>query len=119
MHGGINGENGKAFRRWMPVSSSEIRRPVMAFTFTDNGEKSMTSGTFVVDPDRPDCWYTLPGERDRACGANVAFADGHVDFRKWQYLGRTRTQLETPCKNEADRADLIWVLSRIPGVNGQ
>jgi len=66
-----------------------------------------------------DYWYTIPGERERACGANVAFADGHAYFHKWQYLGRIRTYQETTFKNQADRADSIWVLSRVPGANGQ
>ena len=77
--------------------------------------KSMTSGTFVVDPTRPNCWYTIPGERDRGCSANVAFADGHVNFKKWKYLGRIRTDLETPGANDADRADLRWVLDALSG----
>ena len=47
------------------------------------------------------------------------FADGHVDFHKWQYLGRIRTELATRFKNEADRADLIWVLSRVPDATGR
>jgi prepilin-type processing-associated H-X9-DG protein len=101
------------------VKLANIRRPADRFTFIDKQEASMTHGTFVLNAQRTDCWYTLPGERDRACGANVAFADGHVDFHKWQYLGRTRKNLETPFKSQADRADLIWVLSRIPGANGQ
>jgi hypothetical protein len=49
----------------------------------------------------------------------VAFVDGHVEFHKWQYLGRTRNNLATHWTNQADRADLTWLLSRIPGANGQ
>ena len=101
------------------VRLANIRRPVSMFTFMDKDEKSMTHGTFVLDPGQTQDWYSLPGERDRQCGANVAFADGHVDFHKWQYLGRTRTNLETPFKNQADSADLRWVLTRVPGANGQ
>ena len=56
----------------------------------------------------------IPGYRDRGCGANLAFADGHVGFKKWQYLGRTRTGPETPVRNEQDRADLAWVVSALP-----
>jgi len=101
------------------VKLANIGRPAGVFTFIDKQEASMTHGTFVLDAGQTVNWYTLPGERDRRCGANVAFADGHVDFHKWQYLGRTRTYLETPFKNQADRADLIWVLNHVPGVNGQ
>jgi prepilin-type N-terminal cleavage/methylation domain-containing protein/prepilin-type processing-associated H-X9-DG protein len=100
------------------VKLANIRRPVSMFTIMDKDEKSMTHGTFVLNV-VSDSWYSLPGERDRACGANVAFADGHVDFHKWQYIGRTRTNSDTPVKNQADRADLIWVLSRIPDARGR
>jgi prepilin-type N-terminal cleavage/methylation domain-containing protein/prepilin-type processing-associated H-X9-DG protein len=101
------------------VRSAKIRRPANVFTFVDGAERSMTAGPFVLEAGQVNYWYTLPGERDRACGANVAFADGHTEFHKWRYLGRVRIELSTYVKNEADRADLIWVLSRIPGVSGQ
>lgn len=101
------------------VKLENIRRPVSMFTFMDKDEKSMTHGTFVLDAAQTENWYSLPGERDRGCGANVAFVDGHVDFHKWQYLGRIRTDLATGFKNEADRADLIWVLSRVPDATGR
>jgi prepilin-type N-terminal cleavage/methylation domain-containing protein len=92
------------------VRLSSVYRPASAFTFMDACARSMTMGTFAADPSRPDRWFTLPGERDRGCGANVAFAAGHVEFKKWQYLGRVRTGVGTPCVNDADRADLRWVL---------
>ncbi|MCL4179547.1 MAG: prepilin-type N-terminal cleavage/methylation domain-containing protein, partial [Verrucomicrobia bacterium] len=111
MNGGIDDSVGKALDPLVLVRLAEIRRPVGMFTFIDKGEESMTSGTFVLTPRQTEYWNSLPGERDRACGANVAFADGHVSFHKWQYLGRTRTNRETPFKNQADRADLMWVLS--------
>ena len=105
---------------------ANIGRPVGVFTFIDKQESSMTHGTFVLDAGqldtgRIDHWFTLPSERDRRCGANVAFAAGHVGFfHKWQYLGRsTRISLATPFKNQADRADLIWVLSRVPDATGR
>jgi prepilin-type N-terminal cleavage/methylation domain-containing protein/prepilin-type processing-associated H-X9-DG protein len=96
------------------VKLANIGGPANVFTFIDKQESSMTHGTFVLDAGQTVNWYTLPGERDRRCGANVAFADGHVDFHKWRYLGRIRTEMRTRFKNEVDRADLIWVLSRVP-----
>ncbi len=77
--------------------------------------KGMTSGSFVTNPDKPGAWYTRPGERDRGGGATVAFADGHVQFQKWQRLGRIRTGLQTSVANAADRADLRWVLDSVSG----
>ena len=119
MHGRVDDTITPQSEPRIKVKLANIRRPAVMFTFMDKKEASMTHGTFVLNAEQTDCWYSLPGERDRACGANVAFADGHVDFHKWQYLGRTRTNLETPVENQADRADWIWVLSRIPGATGQ
>ena len=126
MNGRISSDNGSSWQvspgpayPQIVVRSASIRRPVNVFTFVDGAEQSMTSGTFLCEVGQTSYWYTIPGERDRRCGANVAFADGHVDFHKWQYIGRTRTELTTPFKNEADHADLIWVLSRVPDANGQ
>jgi prepilin-type processing-associated H-X9-DG protein len=92
---------------------AHIPRPTDIFTFIDKDEKSMTHGTFVPNV-LTESWHSLPGERDRARGANVAYADGHVAFHRWQYLGRIRTGLSTPVTNAADRADFKWLLSRIP-----
>ncbi|MHC1763355.1 MAG: prepilin-type N-terminal cleavage/methylation domain-containing protein [Verrucomicrobiia bacterium] len=115
MNGGENGRNSKVYSPGIVVTLTEIGRPATAFTFVDACEKSMTSGTFVADPDQPDAWYTIPGERDRDSGANVAFADGHVSFKKWQHGGRTRTGMRTPVANAADRTDLRWVLDALSG----
>ncbi len=75
----------------------------------------MNHGTFFVWPNDPTDWATIPADRDRACGANVAFADGHVHFKKWQYLGRKRINPDTPAANAQDRADLRWVLDTVTG----
>jgi prepilin-type processing-associated H-X9-DG protein len=118
LNGGENGVNGKAYHPGIVIALTEIRRPAGAFTFMDASAMNMTSGTFVANPDLPDVWYTIPGERDRGCGANVAFADGHVRFKKWQYLGRIRTGMGTSFKNAADRADLRCVLDALSGAGG-
>jgi prepilin-type N-terminal cleavage/methylation domain-containing protein len=82
LHGGENDLTGKAYRSEMMMTLTEIRRPVGTLTFMDASEKSTTSGAFIADPDQPGVWYTMPGERDRGCGANVAFAEGHVQSKK-------------------------------------
>lgn len=115
LHGGENGQTGKAYRPDMMITLTEIRQPAGVFTFLDSCEASMTSGAFVADPVQPGVWYTLPGERDRACGANVAFADGHSQFKKWQCLDRVRAGVQTPVRNAADRADQRWVLDAVSG----
>ena len=57
----------------------------------------------------------VPGARDRGCGANVAFADGHADFHKWKYPNRRRKANETPVANTLDHEDLRWLVSRVTG----
>ena len=96
------------------VRSASILRPADVFTFIDAAETSMTSGVFLLNTAQPDLWYTFPGQRDRGCGANVAFADGSVQFHKWQYRRAIRIATTTPCTNNADRADWRWVLKGVP-----
>ncbi|MCX6927453.1 MAG: hypothetical protein NT154_30245, partial [Verrucomicrobia bacterium] len=64
MNGGENGRNGKARDSRIAITFTEIRRPGRVFTFMDACAKSMTSGTFVADPDQTNAWYTIPGERE-------------------------------------------------------
>jgi prepilin-type N-terminal cleavage/methylation domain-containing protein/prepilin-type processing-associated H-X9-DG protein len=121
INGGYNGANGRALALqwggWAVVEKlAEIHRPSSVFTFMDEEEASMTSGAFFVPADRYqfDLWWMIPGYRDRGCGANVAFADGSVSFKKWRYLGRTRAGSINPVRNEQDRADLAWVMRALP-----
>lgn len=117
LNGGFNGGNGRAFDPRIAEKLAEIQRPVCTFTFIDEDATSMTSGEFFVSPDQT-FWFMIPGSRDRGGGANVAFADGHVFFKRWLYPGRTRTGVETPVKNERDRDDFLWVQRALVGREG-
>jgi len=114
MNGGYNGNNGRAMHPVVVEKLAELRRPGNVFTFMDEEEASMASGAFFVMPDQTGFWFMIPGYRDKGCGANVAFADGHVIFKKWQCLARTRTGPTTNVQNALDRADLAWVVSVFP-----
>ena len=118
MNGGFNGANGKALNPEVVEKLAEIHRPGSVFTFMDEEAASMASGAFFVPTVRSNIWWMIPGCRDRGCGANVAFADGHANFHKWKYLGRTRTGPETPVRNdnEQDRADLAWLMRALPSL---
>lgn len=100
---------------------AEIRWPVSTFTFMDEESASMTSAAFFVPPDQAayPVWWMVPGSRDRGNGASVAFADGHVIHKEWQDPGRTRTGVDTPPRNQRDRADFLWVQRAALGADGQ
>jgi len=116
MNGGWKAKVGKALDRLVFVKSSEIRRAPTLFTFMDEDAESMAAGLFVVQRDQTDKWWMIPGARDRGGGANVAFADGHVDFHKWKFPGRKCAAgwSGTPVRNALDRADLVWMVSMVP-----
>jgi prepilin-type N-terminal cleavage/methylation domain-containing protein/prepilin-type processing-associated H-X9-DG protein len=114
VNGGHNGANGSAMGPLVVDKLPAILRPSNRFTFMDEDEVSMTCGAFFALADQTAFWWMIPGYRDKGCGANVAFADGHVSFKEWQYLGRTRTGPTTYVQNELDRADLAWVMSVFP-----
>jgi len=115
LNGGIDGQTGTALDPEVVVTFAAIHRPVGMLTFIDKAEASMNHGTFIVQPRQTDYWTSMPGERDKACGANVGFADGHVRFHRWRYVGRSRVGTTTPVANNRDRADLKWVVDAVSG----
>lgn len=115
MNGGVDSQTGSKLDPAVVVTLAALRHPSSSFTFMDKAESSMTHGSFVLRPTDVNVWYNLPGERDRGCGANIAFADGHTRFKKWQYLGRKRADIETPARNAPDRADWQWIVGGLSG----
>jgi prepilin-type N-terminal cleavage/methylation domain-containing protein/prepilin-type processing-associated H-X9-DG protein len=99
----------------IPVKAVEIRRPDRSFTFIDEEETLLNGGAFVLQEGQERFWWTVPAARDRGGGANVGFADGHVEFHKWQHPHRVRKVAETSIANALDCEDLRWLLSRVPG----
>ena len=59
--------------------------PSKAFTFIDEQEDSIGTSTFFTyrSPRGSEGWSSLPASR-HAGGANLAFADGHVELHKWK-----------------------------------
>jgi len=110
MNGGYNGLNGRALSASVAEKLAQVRQPSRWFTFMDEEAVSMASGAFFAAAG-VDYWFMIPGCRDKGNGANVAFADGHVEFKKWQYPARTRTGPTTRVRNQLDRADFDWVIS--------
>jgi prepilin-type N-terminal cleavage/methylation domain-containing protein/prepilin-type processing-associated H-X9-DG protein len=115
LNGGIDGNTGRNLDPLVVLTVAEIRQPSGMASFLDKHEESVTSGLYVVEPRQNQRWWSIPGERDRGHGANVAFADGHVSFKKWQYLGRKRTAVSVDVRHGQDRADLIWLQAAFSG----
>ena len=115
MNGGIDRNTGRNLDPLVVQKADEIRQPATTATFLDKHEESVTSGLFVVEPRQNQRWWTIPGERDRRHGANMAFVDGHLIFKKWQYLGRKRTGVSFDVINDPDRADLVWLQAAFSG----
>ena len=115
LNGGWNEDTGYALDPAVVVKSTEIRRPDRVFTFMDEDEASIPGGAFFVSKEQTDFWWMIPGYRDKSGGANVAFADGRVLFKRWKDPGRRWTGFETPTRNALDREDLAWVVGGLPG----
>ncbi len=99
----------------IPVKAVEIRRPDRSFTFIDEEESLLNAGAFILQEGQDTFWWTVPASRDRGGGANLTYADGHLEFHKWKFPHRIRRAAETPVANAKDREDLRWLLSRVPG----
>ena len=97
------------------VKSTDTRLTSRVFTFMDEDEASIPGGAFFVKKEQTDFWWMIPGYRDKSGGANVAFADGHVHFKRWKDPGRRWTPPFGPAvRNDLDREDLAWVVSCLP-----
>lgn len=115
--------------RSMPYKFSQIPRPspVGMFVFIDEQEESIDDGVWNCDPTAlatpglpvlasgaaPE-WLSYPADR-HSQGANIAFAEGHVEHHKWRWPKRTWNPNTTkPAENAADQQDLIYTLTICP-----
>jgi prepilin-type processing-associated H-X9-DG protein len=110
----------------MPQKLSQIVHPppTGTFVFIDEHEETIDDGLWntppyalvapevpVLAPGHDPGWANLPAVRHNQ-GANIAFADGHVEHHKWLWPSRKLTSLTTV--NPLDKQDLIWMLVRSP-----
>lgn len=108
---------------------SQIVRPPPSgtFVFIDEHEDSIDDGLWnsdpgalgspgvpVLAPGQNPAWYNLPAVRHNQ-GANIAFADGHVENHRWLWPSRKWISggLGQPV-NRLDEQDLIWMLTLSP-----
>jgi type II secretory pathway pseudopilin PulG len=79
-NGGVNINNPK-FKQFMKLG--EIPDPSGIFVFIEEHPQSINDGYFLNKPDAlPPHWYDLPAAYHNG-GANLSFADMHIEYRKW------------------------------------
>jgi prepilin-type processing-associated H-X9-DG protein len=82
-------------------------RPESLFVFIDTQEEEIWDGTFGIfapDSDWSDYWLDLAADRHNQ-GANLSFADGHVEHWKWK-ARKIFSGAWWPAYSDADAADL-------------
>lgn len=114
----------------MPHKLSQILRPPPSgtFVFIDEHEESIDDGLWnndpsaLADPGVPvlaagasPSWANLPADR-HIQGANIAFADSHVEHHKWLWPRRNwdPNRPDRPLANSLDMQDLIYTLTLSP-----
>ena len=104
--------------------------PSEVFVFSDEHERSIDDGTFIVlqadprnalmkdgitigqPPGAENWWGKLPADRHNH-GANLSFADGHVKFHRWRAPKKFQGD-NWPAAPGADLQDLRYLQSVIP-----
>ena len=96
--------------------------PSRAWVFIDEHELSIDDGIFALPnmiafPGNPPFWGAFPTYRHNN-GANVAFADGHVEHHRWRYhrmLTSYGPGLQiSPIANNDDLIDWQWLQDGVP-----
>jgi prepilin-type processing-associated H-X9-DG protein len=66
-------------------------------------------------PGKDPSWLNLPADR-HGNGANIAFAEGHVEHHKWRWPKRDWKYNvgQRPPANVADTQDLVYTLTICP-----
>ena len=96
-------------------TTTEIPRPSDIFVFIEEHPDTLDDGYFLNKPYNTQ-WIDLPASYHTG-GANVAFADGHVEHHKWM-LGSTRRPplanvLPYPLTLDDGVVDYSWVMQHM------
>jgi prepilin-type N-terminal cleavage/methylation domain-containing protein/prepilin-type processing-associated H-X9-DG protein len=107
----FNGEETGWFKGWVKYKFTQLPAPSQTFTFIDAHPETADSNDFMMafkeTPAGMDWWATLPGEQHRR-RANLAFADGHVDAKRWAWSRKAPASGKEPV-NAHDWADFRYM----------
>jgi prepilin-type processing-associated H-X9-DG protein len=100
---------------------SEIRRPgpTQVWTFLDASENTIGGGSFYVWPlakvsENQNWFYFQPSDR-HSIGADLTFADGHVEPHQWRHPKRMELPpAEQKAASADDLKDLRWLQQGLP-----
>ncbi|MCI0541621.1 MAG: prepilin-type N-terminal cleavage/methylation domain-containing protein [Verrucomicrobiales bacterium] len=102
---------------WMKRKVRELVTPPPSevFTFLDSHPATAGGTIFILrllEAGGDDQWATRPGEQ-HSRGANLAFADGHVDRWRWRWSRKVTGPAASPV-NDLDRADFKLIKDHLP-----
>jgi prepilin-type N-terminal cleavage/methylation domain-containing protein/prepilin-type processing-associated H-X9-DG protein len=114
---GVSGEGPWYPPEWNKRKVGQLVKPspTQVFTFIDSHPKTGDGASFVMriqETSGQDGWATIPGEQHNL-GANLAFADGHADRRRWLWSRKNSDGIPTPA-NALDRADFQFLTDHLP-----
>ena len=78
--------------------------PAKLFVFLDEHEETVDDACFTAAPAPVTNWENIPADR-HGRGCNFSFADGHVEYWRWQNRKRSAQAL-SDAANEAELADV-------------
>jgi prepilin-type processing-associated H-X9-DG protein len=111
--GGTN-VNNPHYRQFF--AATDIPMPSDIFVFIEEHPDSINDGYFLNNPYTGQ-WMDLPASYHNG-GANLSFADGHVEYHKWQvsstrHAARAFVVSLPLALTDKERADFYWVMQRM------
>jgi prepilin-type processing-associated H-X9-DG protein len=108
--------NNPKFKQFTKLN--EIPDPSAIFVFIEEHPQSINDGYFLNKPNAlPPHWYDLPAAYHNG-GANLSFADGHIEYRKWLSMGTIYPHVERGVTLPVavpldDTRDYDWLMERM------
>jgi prepilin-type N-terminal cleavage/methylation domain-containing protein/prepilin-type processing-associated H-X9-DG protein len=91
--------------------------PLKVWAFLDNSEGTILGGPNwtwpIAQTDQNGNWMSQPSDRHNR-GANLSFADGHVDFKQWLWPKRLGPDTSAPAANALDLKALRGLQAGLP-----